>query len=79
MCTPVPVLINSIKSDGLNRNIGSLRLEGSELFAVEMLEKHVAVDHKNCEDAKGNLSPLFTSEHNVSIVGAALKPGCRGS
>lgn len=54
-------------------------LEGSVLFAVEMLGNHVAVDHNNSEDAEGNLSRLFTSEHNVSIVGAALKPGCRGS
>lgn len=79
MCTPVSVLINSIKSDRLNHNIGVLWLEGSELFAVETLENHVAVDHNNSEDAKGNLSLLFTSEHNVSIVGVALKPGCRGS
>lgn len=38
----------------------------------------MAVDHNNSEDGKGNLSPLFTSKHNESIVGTALNLGAGG-
>lgn len=78
--TCVSVQMNSTKSDLWNHNYGVLWLEGSvqSSWQWKCLGTMVAVDHNNSEDGKGNLSPLFTSQHKVSIVGAALKPWCWG-
>lgn len=60
-----------------NRDQGILR----ELLRTFWQWKYLgtmSVDHNKSEDGKGNLSPLFTSQHNIPIVSAALKPWCWG-
>lgn len=73
ICTSVVTDTKSNLWDHYNRVLAHEE-SVQELLAVKMLGTMVAVDHNNSEDGKGNLSPLFTSKHNVSIVGAPLKP-----
>lgn len=72
--TCVSVMTDTKSDLDHNNSVHGLKETVEDLLVVKIFGTMVAVDHNNSEDGKGNLSPLFTSKHNVSIVGAPLKP-----